>query len=75
MSPRECTTLHSHLIESGVLSGSEESEARNALAASCTAFSDGFKTLNDHASLTPLGRRVMECRPQLHDLDKSGVRL
>jgi hypothetical protein len=51
---------HSHLIESGVLSKSEEAEARNALAASCTAFSDGFETLNNYASLTPLGRRVMD---------------
>ena len=51
---------HSHVIESGVLSESEESEARNALAASRAAFSDGLKTLNDYASLTPLGRRVMD---------------
>jgi len=50
---------HSHTIEAGVLSESEESEARNALAASRAAFLDGLKTLNDHASLTPLGRGVM----------------
>ena len=50
---------HSHAIEAGVLSESDESEARNALAASRAAFLDGLKTLNDHASLTPLGRRVM----------------
>jgi HEXXH motif-containing protein len=50
---------HSHVIESGVLSESEESEARAALAASRTAFSDGLKTLDDYASLTPLGRQVM----------------
>jgi hypothetical protein len=51
---------HSHVIESGVLSENEESEARKTLAASRTAFSEGLKTLNDHASLTPLGRRVMD---------------
>jgi HEXXH motif-containing protein len=50
----------SHLVESGVLSESHESEARNALAASHTAFSDGFKILSDHALLTPLGRRVID---------------
>ena len=50
----------SHVIESGALSQKEEKEARKALAASCTAFSDGFKTLSDHASLTALGRRVMD---------------
>jgi hypothetical protein len=32
----------------------------NAKLASRTAFSDGFKALNDYASLTPLGRRVMD---------------
>jgi hypothetical protein len=51
---------HSHVIESGVLSENEESEARKTLAASLTAFSKGLKTLNDYASLTPLGRRVMD---------------
>jgi len=50
----------SHMVESGVLSENDESEARNALAASRTAFSDGLKTLNAYASLTPLGRRVMD---------------
>jgi hypothetical protein len=51
---------HSRVIETGALSGSAESEARNALAASRRAFSDGVKTLNDYASLTPLGCRVMD---------------
>jgi hypothetical protein len=51
---------HSHVIESGVLSENEKSEARKALAASRTAFSEGVKTLNDYASLTLLGRRVMD---------------
>ncbi len=46
-------------IESGMLSKSEECEARDALAASYTAFWDGLKTVEDHASLTPLGRQVM----------------
>jgi hypothetical protein len=50
----------SHVIESGVLSRSEETEARKALAASCAAFSDGFKTLSDYASFTTLGRKVMD---------------
>jgi hypothetical protein len=50
----------SHVIEGGAFSESEENEARTALAASCAAFSDGFKTLSDYASLTALGRRVME---------------
>jgi HEXXH motif-containing protein len=49
----------SHVIASGVLSERDENEARKALAASCAAFSDGFKTLGDYASLTALGRRVM----------------
>ena len=48
------------LIERGVLSKVEESETRNALAASRAAFLDGLQTLNDYASLTPLGRRVMD---------------
>jgi hypothetical protein len=51
---------HSHVIESGALSENEESEARKTLAASRTAFSEGLKTLNDYASLTPLGGRVMD---------------
>jgi HEXXH motif-containing protein len=51
---------HSHVIESGVLSKNEENEARKSLAVSRSAFSEGFKTLNDYASLTPLGRRVMD---------------
>ena len=50
----------SRVISSGVLSESEESEARKALAASGAAFSDGLKTLNDYASFTPLGRRVID---------------
>ena len=49
-----------HVIESGALSKREGNEARKALAASCAAFSDGFKTLSDYASLTALGRRVMD---------------
>jgi hypothetical protein len=51
---------HSRVIESGVLSENEESEARKTLAASRTAFSEGLKTLNDYASLTPLGGRVID---------------
>ena len=51
---------YSRVIESGVLSEREESEARKALAATCTAFSDGFKTLSDYASLTPLGCQVID---------------
>jgi HEXXH motif-containing protein len=57
-----CARMHyalNHAIGSGVLSRSEESEARTAVAASCAAFSDGFKTLSDYASVTALGRRVM----------------
>ena len=50
----------SHVVESGVLSGNEESEARNALGASRVAFLDGLKTLDEYASFTPLGRRVMD---------------
>jgi hypothetical protein len=49
-----------HVIASGVLSENEESEARKALAASRIAFSEGLKTLNDYASLTPLGHQVMD---------------
>ena len=50
---------HNHVLESGMLSKSEECGARDALAASYTAFWDGLKTVEDHASLTPLGRQVM----------------
>ena len=50
----------SHLVESGVLSDNEERKARSALGASRAAFSDGLKTLEEYASLTPLGRRVMD---------------
>jgi hypothetical protein len=49
----------SHVIGSGALSDRDENEARKALAASCAAFSDGFKTLSEYASLTALGCRVM----------------
>ena len=48
------------VIASGALSKSERNEARKALAASRAAFSDGFKTVNDYALLTALGRRVMD---------------
>jgi hypothetical protein len=48
------------VISGGVLSASEENEARKALAASRVAFSDGLKTLTDYASFTPLGRRVID---------------
>jgi HEXXH motif-containing protein len=51
---------HSRVISSGMLSTSEENEARKAQAASRVAFSDGLKTLTDYASFTPLGRRVMD---------------
>ena len=50
----------SRVVKSGVLSGRQESEARDSLAASASAFSDGLKTLNDFALLTPLGRKVMD---------------
>jgi hypothetical protein len=50
----------SHVVESRVLSENDEGEARKAVAASRAAFSDGLKTLDDYASLTPLGRRVMD---------------
>jgi HEXXH motif-containing protein len=50
----------SHVVESRVLSESDEGEAKKALEASRAAFSDGLKTLDDYASLTPLGRRVMD---------------
>ena len=65
---------HSHVIDSGVLSHSEENEARKALAASCAAFSDGFKTLSDYASLTALGRRVMHAASN-YMIGKAGVQL
>jgi HEXXH motif-containing protein len=48
------------LIEGGLLSRKEGIDARNAMKASSAAFSDGFKALSDYASLTPLGRRVMD---------------
>jgi len=51
---------HSHAVESRVLSKRELNQARKALVASRTAFRDGLKTLNEHASLTPLGHRVMD---------------
>ena len=51
---------HSRVIKSGVLSGRQQTEAKKALAASVSAFSDGLKTLNEFASPTPLGRQVME---------------
>ena len=51
---------HSHAVEARVLSKSEQKEARKALVASHTAFQNGLKTLNEHASLTPLGDRVMD---------------
>jgi hypothetical protein len=64
----------SHVIESGVLSRSEENEARKTLAASCAAFSDGFKTLSDYASLTALGRRVMDAASS-YMVGQAGVQL
>jgi hypothetical protein len=63
----------SHVIESGVLWRSEENEARKALAASCAAFSDGFKTLRDYASLTDLGRRVMDAASS-YMIGQAGIR-
>ena len=51
---------HSHAVEARVLSKGEQKEARKALVASRTAFQDGFRTLNEHASLTPLGDRVID---------------
>jgi HEXXH motif-containing protein len=47
------------LMQAGVLSDSEKGEASNSVAASRAAFLDGLETLNEHASLTPLGCRVM----------------
>ena len=41
---------HSHVIESGVPSDSEECKARTLLAASRTAFWDGLKTLEGWSS-------------------------
>jgi HEXXH motif-containing protein len=51
---------HNRAVEARVLSKSEQKEARKALVASHTAFQNGLKTLNEHASLTPLGDRVMD---------------
>jgi hypothetical protein len=51
---------HSHVLKSGLLSENEECEARKALVASHSAFWDGLKTVEDHASLTPLGREVID---------------
>jgi len=64
----------SHVIESGVLSRSEANEARKALAASRTAFSDGLKTLNDYASVTALGRRVIDAA-RSYIVEQAGVQL
>jgi hypothetical protein len=64
----------SHVIESGVLSRSEANEAGKALAASCTAFSDGLKTLNDYASVTALGRRVIDAA-RSYMVEQAGVQL
>jgi hypothetical protein len=64
----------SHVIESGSLSRSEENEARKAVAASCAAFSDGLKTLRDYASVTALGRRVMDAA-RTYMVEQAGVRL
>ena len=50
---------HKRLIESRVLSGKEQHEVQSGLSASRGAFWDGLKTLNERASLTPLGGRVM----------------
>ena len=46
---------HSHALETGVLSKREQKQSRKALVWRRTAFQDGLKTLNEHASLTPLG--------------------
>ena len=51
---------HSRVIENDVLSEREQSTAKAELEASRTAFRAGLKTLDDHASLTPLGRQVMD---------------
>ena len=51
---------HSHAIEAAVLSKREQMEAKKALVASRDAFWDGLKTLNNHASLTPLGHQVID---------------
>jgi hypothetical protein len=48
------------VIEAGLLPKGEENEARNARVATSAAFWKGLKTINEHARLTPLGRRVME---------------
>jgi hypothetical protein len=64
----------SHVIESGLLSRSEENEARKAVAASCAAFSDGFKTLSDYASVTALGRRVIDAA-RSYMVEQAGVQL
>jgi HEXXH motif-containing protein len=64
----------SRVIEDGAFSRSEQSEARTALAASCAAFSDGFKTLSDYASLTALGRRVMDAASS-YMVGQAGVQL
>jgi hypothetical protein len=64
----------SRVIEDGAFSKSEQSEARTALAASCAAFSDGFKTLSDYASLTALGHRVMDAA-STYMVGQAGVQL
>ena len=64
----------SRVIESGALSKTDESEARKAVAATCAAFSDGFKTLSDYASLTALGRRVMEAAGS-YMIGQAGIQL
>jgi HEXXH motif-containing protein len=64
----------SQVIESGLLSRSEENEARKAVAASCAAFSDGFKTLSDYASVTALGRQVMGAA-RSYMVEQAGVQL
>ena len=50
---------HRKLLESGVLSAAEEDAVEQALIASQAAFRDGLRTLEEHASLTGLGRIVM----------------
>ena len=50
---------HQRLIESRVLSDKEQHEVQSGLSASSGAFWSGLKTLNEHASLTSLGGRVM----------------
>jgi hypothetical protein len=58
-----CARMHyalSHAVEARVLTKGVQKEAQKALVASRTAFQDGFGTLNEHASLTPLGDRVID---------------